>query len=224
MGNVIARIVLTGGPKGGKTTVLKEVQNLIEQKGYKVFVVAETATEVMTGGIAPAGAQKKGPLADYDFQRVILNLQFAKERVYEYAASKCAEDSVIIYDRGLMDNKGYTDLHVSHDAFDRLLLDLGKTEEEIMEHYDMILHLETFSRIEKPENVGEGNNPTRYENQQCALAVDEAIYNVWKKHKNFCFISATPDFEKKITIILDSITQLLEHQKIKKLILKDPQE
>lgn len=40
----IKRIVLTGGPCGGKTTSIEKIVEKFEELNYKVFVVPEAAT------------------------------------------------------------------------------------------------------------------------------------------------------------------------------------
>ena len=49
----ISKIVITGGPCAGKTTAMSWVQNAFTQMGYRVLFVPETATELITGGVAP---------------------------------------------------------------------------------------------------------------------------------------------------------------------------
>ena len=49
----ITKIVITGGPCAGKSTAISWVQNAFTQMGYTVLFVPETATELITGGVAP---------------------------------------------------------------------------------------------------------------------------------------------------------------------------
>ena len=49
----ISKIVITGGPCAGKTTALSWIQNAFTKKGYRVLFVPETATELISGGVAP---------------------------------------------------------------------------------------------------------------------------------------------------------------------------
>ena len=58
-----AKIVLTGGPCAGKTTALSKIEEHLEECGYKVMVVSESATELIKGGIRPFGESK----LDFDF-------------------------------------------------------------------------------------------------------------------------------------------------------------
>ena len=48
----IHKLVLTGGPCGGKTTGQAQLGNFFESLGWKVFRVPETATVLMSGGIS----------------------------------------------------------------------------------------------------------------------------------------------------------------------------
>ena len=43
--------VLTGGPCSGKTTALSRLERDLTNKGFKVFMVDEAATRVITSGI-----------------------------------------------------------------------------------------------------------------------------------------------------------------------------
>ena len=48
----VYKLVLTGGPCGGKTTGQSTLATFFENLGWKVFRVPETATVLMSGGIA----------------------------------------------------------------------------------------------------------------------------------------------------------------------------
>ena len=49
----ITKIVITGGPGGGKSTAMDKIKERFSPKGYKVLLIHETATELISGGIAP---------------------------------------------------------------------------------------------------------------------------------------------------------------------------
>tara|TARA_B110000285_G_C14978331_1_gene540052 strand:- start:669 stop:941 length:273 start_codon:yes stop_codon:yes gene_type:complete len=46
----IYRICLTGGPCSGKTTAIAQLEDLVEDKGVRVFTVPEAATLLMKSG------------------------------------------------------------------------------------------------------------------------------------------------------------------------------
>ena len=55
MAKKTARIVLTGGPAAGKTTLMNRVANELGAKeGWRIITIPETATELIGGfGIGP---------------------------------------------------------------------------------------------------------------------------------------------------------------------------
>ena len=100
----IHRIVITGGPCAGKTTAMQKIVQEFTEKGYKVFVIAETATELINGGIKPFG---NDPINAIEFQRYIMGTQLYKEHMFEKIANSTNKDTLILCDRGLFDNKAY---------------------------------------------------------------------------------------------------------------------
>jgi 6-phosphofructokinase len=79
------KIAITGGPCAGKTTAMQKIVQEFTEKGYKVFVVSEAATELINGGIRPFG---DGALPMYEFQKCIIDMQlstvsFKKEPIEE---------------------------------------------------------------------------------------------------------------------------------------------
>ena len=51
----IIKIVLTGGPAAGKTTLTSQIMKLFKQEdGWRVITIPETATELISGfGVGP---------------------------------------------------------------------------------------------------------------------------------------------------------------------------
>ena len=99
---LVGKICLTGGPCAGKTTALSAIEENLQEQGYNVLIVPESATELIKGGIRPFGKKSVDFLL---FQNLIMNYQLNKERIYEEAANSLEGKTVIIYDRGVMDNK-----------------------------------------------------------------------------------------------------------------------
>lgn len=99
----ITKIVLTGGPCAGKSTAMSWIQNAFIERGYKVLFVPETATELISGGVAPWTC---GSNLDYQFCQ--MRLQIEKEKVFLSAAETMSEEKILIVcDRGMMDNRAY---------------------------------------------------------------------------------------------------------------------
>ena len=101
----VTKIVVTGGPCAGKSTAMSWIQNAFTQMGYTVLFIPETATELITGGVAPWTCATNG-----DFQKCLLRLQLEKEKVFELGAKTMdAAKVLIVCDRGALDNKAYMD-------------------------------------------------------------------------------------------------------------------
>ncbi len=228
MGKVIARIPLTGGPKGGKTKVKEEIKKLIEKKyGYRVFLVPETATEIIGAGFIPAEEPDDNDSiktqlyvnTNLVFQQIILNLQLEKEKSYELAAQSFPEDAVIIYDRAVMDNKGYLMMRFGDNGiFEDMLSKHGLTVDEIMSRYDTILSLGTSARITDFNTNALDDNTIRIESgTDEAMKVDYFVSKAWEKHPNYVRIEAKASFEEKVAAVLEEIEKALDRAKVKKL-------
>lgn len=109
--NKVHEFVITGGPSAGKTTGLTKLEETFSEKGYKVIIVPETATEVILSGITPT------ELPTFDFQRVIIERGINKEKTVRKIAPLFDKDVIIFYDRGLLDSKAY----MEHKDFVRIL-------------------------------------------------------------------------------------------------------
>ena len=99
----ITKIVITGGPCAGKSTAMSWIQNAFAEKGYQVLFVPETATELITGGVAPWTCGE-----NLDYQKCQMRLQLQKEEIFAQAARTMKADRVLIVcDRGALDNRAY---------------------------------------------------------------------------------------------------------------------
>lgn len=196
----ITKIVLTGGPSAGKTTGQSWIQNAFTKLGYTVLFVPETATELITGGVAPWSCG-----TNLDFQRGLLRLQLEKERVFEQAAATMpAEKILIVCDRGAMDNRAY----MSELDFARLLSELGTTEVQLRDGYDAVFHLVTAAKgAEKFYTTA--NNKARTESVEEAAALDDKLIAAWTGHPHLRVIDNSTNFEDKLKRLIAEIRSFL---------------
>lgn len=83
----ITKIVITGGPCAGKTTGMSWIQNVFTERGYKVLFISETATELISGGVAPWTCSSNG-----EYQKCQLKLQkMSVTRIHLWQNSKEGE-------------------------------------------------------------------------------------------------------------------------------------
>ena len=132
------KIVITGGPCAGKSTAMSWIQNAFTQKGYRVLFVPETATELISGGVAPWTCGSNS-----EYQVCQMELQKEKERIFEQAARTMDCDKVLIVcDRGMLDNKAY----MSELEFQQVLSVTKQNEVELRDNYDAVFHLVTAAK------------------------------------------------------------------------------
>lgn len=188
----IARVVLTGGPCGGKSTGIAVIEQALSDRGYKVFVQEEMATIVINSGVNPGLAGNKL------FQKLLLELQINRDKAYEEIISKVDKPVVIIYDRGLMDGLGFTDKR----EFKEIVNTLGFTIADIRDCYDGVFNLVTAADGAKEFYTLE-NNKARSETVEEAIAADRRLQEAWTGHTHLRVVGNVVNgkqisFEEKI--------------------------
>lgn len=187
------RIVLTGGPGGGKTTAADLFRREI---GEGVVVVPEAATLLFSGGFprtADMRARKAAQQAIYHVQTQLENVQ-----------SALYPERVLLCDRGTIDGAAYWP-----DDPSGFFAAVGSSESAELERYDAVLFFESAA----VGNISiEGGNPTRVETNAEAVALDARLRGLWSKHRRFAVIPHHPSFVKKIMLglaLLDSLVAQL---------------
>jgi len=184
------RIVLTGGPGGGKTTAADLFRRGI---GERVVVVPESATMLFTGGFPRTGelhARKSAQCAIYHVQKNLEDVQSAR-----YA------ERILLCDRGTIDGAAYwpNDPAAFFEA-------VGSTLELELARYDAVLFFESAA-------VGgisvEGGNPTRIESNEQAIELDRRLRQIWSRHPNFVLIPHNASFVKKIMFALVELEKMV---------------
>lgn len=196
----ISKIVITGGPCGGKTTALSRIQRDLSHLGYTVLIVPETATALISGGVAPWTCG-----SNLDYQKCQMRLQMQKERIFEQAATTMTSDKILIVcDRGELDNRAY----MTDEEFATVLDDLGTTEMELRDDYDAVFHLVTAAKGAAEFYTLE-NNGARYETPEQAAEIDDRFIAAWTGHPHFRVIDNSTDFEEKMRNLIREITYFL---------------
>ena len=190
----IWKFVITGGPCAGKTEAVKIVKQDLINKGLKVIVVPETATELISSEITP------WELGRDEFQFLLLERSLNKEETAQKAAECFEQDVVIIYDRGLLDGKAY----MKPEVFMNELKKYNEDEKTVLDRYNAVFHLVTTA------NGAENfytllNNEARTESIKDAIKLDDNLIDVWSNHKNFKIIDNSTNFELKMERLLKEI-------------------
>ena len=196
----ITKIVITGGPCAGKTTGMSLIQNAFSLRGYTVLFVPETATELISGGVAPWTCATNG-----EYQKCQVRLQMEKERIFTYAAEGMdAEKILLVCDRGALDNKAY----MNDEEFVEVLRYVGANEVELRDSYDAVFHLMTAAKG-AVKFYTTANNTARRETVEQAVAVDDALITAWTGHPHFRIIDNKGTFSDKMKRLIAEIASFL---------------
>ena len=196
----IRKIVITGGPCAGKTTALSWIQNSFTKKGYRVLFVPETATELISGGVAPWTCG-----SNIDYQKGQVRLQLVKEDIFLKAAQTMPADRILIVcDRGALDNRAYMDDEEWAQVLDALHVD----EVSLRDSYDAVFHLVTAARGAE-DAYTLSNNAARTESVEQARELDDKLIAAWTGHPHLRIIDNATDFQKKLERLLSEISSFL---------------
>jgi predicted ATPase len=190
------RIVLTGGPGGGKTTA---GDLFCREMGERVVLVPEAATMIFSG----AFPRLPVPGAVHAAQRAIYHVQ----RNLEEVQAAMYPDRVLLCDRGTIDGAAYwpTDPH-------HFFEDVGTTIKAELRRYDAVIFFETAAM----GGLGiEGGNPIRNESQEQAVELDRKLRRLWMQHPRFILVPHNPSFFKKISFAMAVLEGLISEMSCK---------
>jgi len=197
----ITKIVITGGPCGGKSTAMSRIEKHFTGLGYFVIFISETATEMITGGAVPWVGK------NIDFQNALLSMQRNKEHVYNKWAGHLDKDKVLLVcDRGALDNKAY----MTNDDFAELMRQLETNEIELRDSYDAVFHLVTAAKGSvEIYNKHKESNPARTENPEQAIELDNKLIAAWTGHPHLRVVDNAVNFETKIGNLIGELAGFL---------------
>lgn len=192
-GNNRCRIVLTGGPGGGKTTAADLFRREI---GERVVIVPEAATLLFSGGFPRA----ETTLGVHAVQRAVYHVQ----RNLEDTQAALFPGRILLCDRGTVDGAAYWPDEPHH-----FFAAVGSSLEVELARYDAVIFFESAA-------AGglhiEGGNPVRTESVEQAVDLDRKLRNLWSRHPRFVLVPHNVSFFKKISFglaVLDGIVSEL---------------
>lgn len=194
--SVVKKIVVTGGPCGGKTSSKSAILEAVLKAGYIPIFIGETATEVKLSGLDPVA----GMLSVLDFQRFLSKLQIAKEDTYLEELEKSDKKFVVFFDRGLIDNKAYVDEY----TWKKLLNQLNLTDVEIFRRYDLVLHLVSAADGAESYYTTE-NNVARGETLEEAKTQEKKNKEAYNGFPYIYYFENETSFEEKINRVVGTV-------------------
>lgn len=204
---MVRRIVLTGGPGSGKTSVLEKIDQVFTAQGFKVIIIDETASYLINHGIKPFG---DGAVDLVDFQELVMRMQLAKEEVFDRAAKMVPNENVLlVYDRGTIDNRAY----INEQEFEEVLARLNHVKDiaELMNKYDLVINL-----VSREDFYTTENNKARSEDVVSALELGKKTLKVWLGHPKVKIVLPKDELEDKIKEVLNEINKLLNLKQVKR--------
>lgn len=185
------RVVLTGGPGGGKTTAADLYRREI---GDEIVIVPEAATLLYSGGFPRTGVN--------GVRRATQKAIYYVQKYLEDAQYENYKNRILLCDRGTVDGAIYWpgETRGFFDAVDSSL-------DQELARYDAVIFFETAA-------VGdisiEGGNPIRIESNAEAIELDDKLKALWSQHKHFIFIPHNDSFIKKLMSGLAELTKITE--------------
>jgi predicted ATPase len=174
------RIVLSGGPGGGKTTAADLFRREI---GDRVIIVPEAATILFEGGFP----RTHDPVALKITQTAIFHVQ----RHLENVQAAMYPDRTLLCDRGTVDGAAYWPGDPAG-----YFKSVGTTLKEELQRYDVVIFFETAAA--GGASI-EGGNRVRTESMEEAVELDSKLRALWSQHPNFILVPHNPSFFKKIS-------------------------
>lgn len=186
----IFRVVLTGGPCGGKTSALARIAKQLQEHDFGVLAVSETATELFFAGVR----EQLSHVDWLDFQEHIVRLQIAKEEHCRALLTRFRNTrKALLCDRGIQDCKAYMKEH-EYEATIRQLCEEGVI---VNDRYDVVCHLVSAAHgAEEHYNL---DNEVRVEKTlEEAREQDRRTLDAWRGHPHHVVIDNSTDFEGKL--------------------------
>ncbi len=183
------KVVLTGGPSGGKTTLAATIQKEFSEK---VLIVPEAASMLFAGGFP----RKPGLKSVSHRQKAIYFLQ----RELEALCQDEKPEALLVCDRGSLDGHAYWP-----DPNSNFLDAVESSFEREFKRYDWVIHLDTA-----PIDFYDVSNPIRVEGYEEALKLNEKVKSAWKNHPQRFVINNSGHFVDKLyraTYVIDQILQ-----------------
>jgi nicotinamide riboside kinase len=184
------KVVITGGPSGGKTTLIEALQKDFSKQ---ISVAPEAASILYKGG----WPRKKTNMARRHTQRAILFSQ----RELEDMILASTSHPVILCDRGSLDSLAYWPS--SEDSF---FEEIQSNRQQELARYEWVLHMDTA-----PQDSYDGEDPIRTENYEEAAELNEKIKGAWSGHPRRFIIGQQSDFFAKLQIAKTIIEMIVDH-------------
>jgi hypothetical protein len=146
--------------------------------GYDFYCVPEVPSLLNAGGAVYPGID--GGKRLMEFETALIKLQLQAEESFLQIAKASGKNSVIVFDRGLMDVGAY----LPGGLWAELLRTNNWNTGLFMERYDLVMHLESVAsgNATVQKFYTSDNNAARIETLEEARALDRSMARCWSSH------------------------------------------
>ena len=183
----LTQIVITGGPCAGKTTCMSVLEQRLSERGYKVIVASESATEMILSGICPS------EMGQGLFERYLMEWQLAKEKVIQEVAAFFPK-VVILLDRGIPDCLAY----ISEKEYLETLALHNLKKNEAWQRYDAVFHLVTAAEGAEDFYTCQNNIARQEKDLETARLADRKTQAVYIGHPHLRIIDNSTDLKERL--------------------------
>lgn len=171
-------VCLTGGPCGGKTSVIAKMVAQAQQHNIRVYYHPDTESLIRSGGFLTE-LKSMSKSQQFHYVQTLLRMQMNTENMFFSMAKHGVKKSLILVERGLLDYK----LMLEPEMWEGLLNENGLKESDLSDsRYHLVIHLETAAcGVEEIFNKWNGGSWTL----QSAIELDNKLKDVWLKHHSF---------------------------------------
>jgi len=194
----VYKLVLTGGPCGGKTTGQARLCTFFENMGWKVYRVPETATILLGGGVKFTDLSETEV---YNFQLNLIKTMMSVEDTFFQLAESSSYNCLVICDRGVMDASAY----MKPEQWSQMKRQMDWNDIDLRDNrYDQVIHM--VSAANGAESFyGTADHIVRHEDIGLARKLDDCSSQAWVGHPYFDVIDNSTDFEAKIVRMIASV-------------------
>jgi hypothetical protein len=189
----MAVIVLTGGPNGGKSTLLRHLREH-PLLGNRIVVMEEAIHLMRFVRLSPMTPA---------FQCALVSIQVGTEDFLcqdRHGTDACA----IVSHRGTLDPCAFwQSFGNSRESFFEMT---GTTLEDHYRRYDLVIHLESAA-VRVPEAYVRFPHARRPEDIQQSARLDDLLGELWSSHTKYVKIEGMVDVEEKLLKAVELVRQ-----------------
>ena len=197
--NNIIKILFTGGSGAGKTSTIELVREHFENEGYDVFIVNEIPTMLLNNGF---NSKRCGRM---NFLELIAKIElYLSNLLVEQAQNSNNEKKMILFDKCPIDNIAF----IEKDELTNMFKKLNTSFDEIINSFDLIVHLETIAKY-YPELYTNDNNQNRTLDKDLAITRNNRLLEVYRQNPKCIVIEGCQDIKEKQEKVIKAIESIL---------------